>query len=138
MRIHKELDVEKIKQEMEKFTGKIKQLPPIKSRVARKVREREVFSFKLLEKQGQDVLFETEVEAGTYIRKLIDDLGKNIGGAHMSELRRIKAGIFNESDDNFVNLYEFERAIESWRAGNELPLRQILIPGEIISKTHKD
>ncbi len=134
MRIHKDIEENKLKTEMEKFTGKIKQLPPVKSRVKREVREREVFSFKILEKNGQDILFQAEVEAGTYIRKLCDDLGKNIGGAHMSELRRTRAGMFSEDDESFINLYEFEKAVDAWKAGDELPLRKIIIPGEIISQ----
>ncbi len=134
MRIHKDMEEEKLEKEMAKFTGKIKQLPPIKSRVKREIREREVFSFKILEKLGQDVLFEAEVEAGTYIRKLCSELGENIGGAHMSELRRIKAGIFSEQDEDFVNLYDFEKAVNAWKAGDEEKLRNIVIPGEIISQ----
>ena len=55
-------------------------------------REREIYDFKIVERDGKDVLFEAGVEAGTYIRTLINDLGKNIGEAHMLELRRIKAG----------------------------------------------
>jgi len=134
MRIHKDIEENKLKQEMKKFTGKIMQLPPIKSRVKRQIREREVFSFNLIEKNGQDILFEADVEAGTYIRKICDDLGKNINGAHMSELRRTRAGKFSEEDNNFVNLYDFEKAVEAWKAGDESLLRKIVIPGEIISQ----
>ena len=113
MRIHEEIDDERLKKEVEKFVGKIKQLPPVKSRVKREEREREVYSFEILERDEKDrknVLFETKVEAGTYIRKLVHDLGKNIGGAHMLELRRIRAGIFKEN--SIVNLYDFEKAVE--------------------------
>ena len=124
MRIHKDINKEKLKQEMKKFEGKIKQKPPVRSRVARKEREREIYRFELLEKNGRDVLFEAEVEAGTYVRKLIHDLGLRIGGAHMSELRRIRSGVFSENDKKFVNLYEFEKAIKENR------LRDILIPAE--------
>ena len=73
----------------EKFLGKIIQMPPVKSRVKRVEREREIISFEILENKGKDYLFKTEVQGGTYIRKLIDDLGKELGvGAHMLELRR--------------------------------------------------
>lgn len=134
MRVHKDIDETKLKAEMKKFTGKITQLPPIRSRVKREEREREIFYFKLLEKNEKDVLFEVECEAGTYIRKLVHDLGEQIGGAHMSELRRTKAGIFSEENNNFVNLYEFEKAVEENKNGNSLPLKKILIPAEIISE----
>ena len=130
MRVHKEISKEKIEKEIKSFLGKIMQKPPVKSRVKREEREREVFSWKILEIRGKDVLFESEVQAGTYIRKLISDLGEKIGGAHMLELRRTKAGIFSEKDLNFVNLYELEKAMDEAKKGNEKELRKILIPGE--------
>ncbi|MBI2046905.1 RNA-guided pseudouridylation complex pseudouridine synthase subunit Cbf5 [Candidatus Pacearchaeota archaeon] len=136
MRLHEDINDERLKGEIKNFTGKIKQLPPVKSRVKREEREREVYSFEILERDEKDrknVLFETEVEAGTYIRKLIHDLGRNIGGAHMLELRRTKAGIFSEQDSEFVNLYDFVKAIEEYKNGDESLLRKILIPAEIIS-----
>lgn len=134
MHLHSDISEEKLKKEMRKFIGKIKQLPPKKSRVKREEREREIKKFKIIEKQGKDVLFLAEVEAGTYIRKLCFDLGQKIGGAHMTELRRIKAGIFSEENKNFVNLYEFKEAVEEYKKGKEEKLRKILIPAEIISE----
>ena len=134
MRLHEDIDIKKLKSEMEKFLGKIKQLPPKKSRVKRALREREVAVFEILEKDGKDVLFLADVQAGTYIRKLCSDLGENIGGAHMLELRRIKAGLFSEEDKNFVNLYDFEKAVNEYKKGNEERLREILTSGEIITE----
>ena len=136
MKIHKQVDEEKLKEEMKKFIGKIIQLPPVKSRVKREERERNVYSWDILEfdKEKKEVLFSCEVEAGTYIRKLISDLGLKIGGAHMTELRRVKAGIFSEDDKNFVSLYELEKAVEEAKKGKEEKLREIIIPAEIISK----
>ena len=136
MKLHKEIEEEKLKQEMQRFVGKIIQLPPVKSRVKRQERERSVYSWKILEydKEKKDVLFSCEVEAGTYIRKLISDLGLVIGGSHMAELRRTKAGIFSESDENFVNLYQLEEAVKECQQGREEKLRKLLIPGEIAIK----
>jgi H/ACA ribonucleoprotein complex subunit 4 len=131
MRIHRDISDEKLGNTVKKYTGKIMQLPPVKSRVKRAVREREVKSFEIIEREGNDVLFVAEVQAGTYIRKLCDDIGKEIGGAHMLELRRIKAGIFSE--EHSINLYSFEKAAGEFAKGNEKPLREILIPGEIVS-----
>ncbi len=140
MRIHKDMDLENIKKTIkEKFTGKIIQIPPVKSSVKRQPRERVIKKFELLEKDRKDILFHVECEGGTYIRKLIDDLGKELGiGAHMLELRRIRAGIFSEvQSENWkysaVNLYEFDKAVEEFEKGNEEPLRDILIPAEIVS-----
>src|SRR3989344_1866530 len=91
LRLHSNISLNNLRKESELFLGKIKQLPPVRSRVKRQVREREIKLIKFLEKKEKDVLFITQVEAGTYIRKLIHDLGERIGGAHMLELRRTKA-----------------------------------------------
>ncbi|MEK6910379.1 MAG: RNA-guided pseudouridylation complex pseudouridine synthase subunit Cbf5 [Nanoarchaeota archaeon] len=132
MRLHENLDEKKLKEEIKKFIGKINQLPPKKSRVKRQMREREVFSFDIIEIDDKDILFETEVQAGTYIRKLIHDLGENLGGAHMLELRRIQASIFKE--DNLVNLYEFDKAVSAYNQGDDSLLREMLIPAEILTE----
>lgn len=133
MRLHKEVSDEVLSDEIKKFLGKINQMPPVKSRVKRQLREREIVYFKILERDGKDILFETEVQAGTYIRKLCDDMGKNIGGAHMLELRRTKAAIFDES--KIYSLYQFDEAVKEWKEkGNEKPLRSMIIPAEIISE----
>jgi predicted rRNA pseudouridine synthase len=97
--LHKEIDLAQLKKIIkEKFIGKIKQIPPQKSRVARIEREREIYEFKVLKKQDREFSFYVHCEKGTYIRKLIDDLGKEIGGSHMTELRRIKQGPFPVKD----------------------------------------
>ncbi|MFH1801264.1 MAG: RNA-guided pseudouridylation complex pseudouridine synthase subunit Cbf5 [archaeon] len=134
MRFHKEISIKDLNRIIEeKFLGKIKQIPPVKSRVKRQEREREIKSFKILEQDKNDFLFRVECEGGTYIRKLVDDLGKELGiGAHMLELRRIRAGIFSEEDKEYpsVNLYDFEKAVEEYKKGNEKLLIKILIPAE--------
>ena len=136
MRIHKEISLREIKKAIkEKFLGKITQKPPVKSRVKREEREREIMNFEILEKDGQDILFKVECQGGTYVRKLIHDLGSHLKiGAHMLELRRIRAGIFNEKES--VNLYEFEKAVSEYENRNEKNLKEIIIPGEIISKVY--
>lgn len=131
MRLHENISKEKLEEVIGKFTGKIKQLPPLRSRVKRAIREREVMYFKIIEIEGKDVLFETEVQAGTYIRKICDDMGKEIGGAHMLELRRTKAGLFSE--EKSINLYNFEKSVQEYKSGADTNLRSILIPGEIVS-----
>ncbi len=140
MRIHEEVSLEKINKVIkEKFLGTISQLPPVKSRVKREEREREIISFVLLEKNGKDILFQVACQGGTYIRKLVDDLGKELGiGAHMLELRRVRAGIFKEDDSIYptINLYDFEKAVEEYEKGNEELLRKIIIPGEIVSEVY--
>ncbi len=131
MRLHKNISEKELNEAINKFIGKIKQLPPVKSRVKRAIREREVKTFKILEIEGKDILFETQVQAGTYIRKLCDDIGHEIGGAHMLELRRIRAGVFDEKSS--ITLYDLDSAIQDFQKGQEKALRRILIPGEIVS-----
>jgi len=137
-RFHEDISLKKIEKIIkDKFLGKIIQMPPVKSRVKRQLRARKIYSFDLIEKDGKDILFKVKCEGGTYIRKLIDDLGKELGvGAHMLELRRTNAGIFYEKDEIYplINLYDFEKAIEEYKNGNEELLRKIIIPGEIVSK----
>ncbi|NCS71489.1 MAG: RNA-guided pseudouridylation complex pseudouridine synthase subunit Cbf5, partial [Candidatus Aenigmarchaeota archaeon] len=93
MHLHNDIEKEKIEQAIKKkFIGKITQIPPVHSRVARKPRQRQVYSFDILEKNGKDVSFRIKVEAGTYIRKICFDLGQELGvGAHMKFLKRTKS-----------------------------------------------
>ncbi|MFW5847013.1 MAG: RNA-guided pseudouridylation complex pseudouridine synthase subunit Cbf5 [Nanoarchaeota archaeon] len=135
LRLHKDIDIKKIQRKIkEKFTGEILQTPPLKSRVKRQERKRTIYEFKLLEKNNLDILFLVSCQGGTYIRKLISDLGKEMNiGMHMLELRRTKAGIFSEPS---INLYDFENAVKKYKNGNEFLLKEILIPGEIISELY--
>ena len=134
MYIHKEISKEKLQEEMNKFIGEITQKPPVKSRVKRVERQRQVKKFEILEFNKKKVEFYTEVEAGTYIRKLIHDLGqvKGIGGAHMIQLRRTKAGIFNDKQTHTFE--EIEKAFEKYKKGDEEDFRKMLIPAEIIKE----
>jgi len=128
MHLHKEVPEHMLRETVKKFIGKIFQLPPVKSAVARKLREREIKFFDVLEIEGKDVLFKVGCEAGTYIRKLVHDLGIPLGGAHMTELRRTKVGDFTE--DQSHSLLEIKDAYEFWKEGSEKKLRKILIPVE--------
>jgi len=134
MLIHEDISIEEIKKKIkEKFTGRIMQKPPVRSNVKRQEREREIKNFEILNKNDRVISFRTEVQGGTYIRKLIHDLGEALGiGAHMIKLRRTRAGIFREKDS--VSLEEFRKAAEEYKKGNEKPLRKIIIPAEIITE----
>jgi H/ACA ribonucleoprotein complex subunit 4 len=141
MHVHKENALEILQKIIdENFVGKIMQLPPKKSSVKRAVREREIKKFELLEIDEKDFLFLTEVQGGTYIRKLLHDLGEReeVGGAHMAELRRVRAGVFSEEDKEFRNLYDFEKALEDFENGDETLLREMITPaGDAIKKVMK-
>ncbi|MBS3137502.1 RNA-guided pseudouridylation complex pseudouridine synthase subunit Cbf5 [Candidatus Woesearchaeota archaeon] len=100
MHIHKDIDEAKVREAIMLFVGKIRQLPPIKSAVKRELRYRKIYYLEVMEIDGKDVLFKVGCQAGTYIRKLVHDIGQKLGcGAHMVELRRTKAGPFNESTE---------------------------------------
>ncbi|MEW6748633.1 MAG: RNA-guided pseudouridylation complex pseudouridine synthase subunit Cbf5 [Candidatus Micrarchaeota archaeon] len=75
-----------------RFTGELVQTPPKISAVRKAPRKRTVHHLKLLELDGRLALFETRVDAGTYIRTLCEDMGKECGGAAMVELRRTAVG----------------------------------------------
>ncbi len=132
MHTHKPQDIVKLQKIIEeKFTGKIMQLPPKKSRVKREIREREIMKFELLEvsEDKKDFLFAAEVQGGTYIRKLCSDLGELIGGAHMAELRRTQAGIFSE--EQVIKLYDLDKAVDEYEKSPASPhLKRLIIPAE--------
>jgi len=109
------------------------QLPPVRSRVKRQEREREIYEFKILKKEGKDIEFRVRCQAGTYIRKLVHDLGEELKvGAHMTELRRIRAGLFEEK--TLVTIEEFEKAVKEFKEDNPKWLDKIITPAEEIIK----
>jgi len=131
MHLHKEVKESLLKKTIKKFTGKIKQKPPLKSAVKRVERYREIYYLEILEIENKDVLFRVGCEAGTYIRKLVHDIGKDLKvGAHMAELRRTKAGPFNEYA-NPATLQDLADAYEFWKEeGNEKFIRYCIQPIE--------
>ena len=131
MHLHKDVEESKLRETINKyFIGKIQQLPPIKSSVKRQLRVRTVYYLDILEIDGKDVLFKVGTEAGTYIRKLIHDIGQKLKiGAHMAELRRTKAGPFGES--TLFTLHELGDAYYFLKEeGNEKFLRKAIQPVE--------
>lgn len=147
MYIHKPTTEDKIKDALEKFTGKILQTPPIVSAVKREERERTIYSIDLLgiEDEGQSVLFKVKCQHGTYIRKLCSDIGEYLGcGAQMKELRRTKAGPLTEDDgiislDKLRNLLELchEAKDEKEKDIFEKELRKYIRPMEDVLKDFK-
>ncbi len=131
MHLHKLVAGGKLKSVLKEFTGKIKQLPPVRSAVKRKLREKEIYYLELLEMDGQDVLLKIGCEAGTYVRKLIHDIGVKLGcGAHMSELRRTKVACFDEQS-NLITLQDLADAYHFWKnENNEKYLRYCIQPIE--------
>lgn len=130
MELHCEVSDSQLERVTKEFTGPIYQLPPVRSAVKRALRIRNIYSIKILEHKGNLVLMRVDCEAGTYIRKLFHDIGEVLGcGAHMRELRRVRAGPFEEKAS--VTLHELLEAITYWKdTGEESLLRKVVSPIE--------
>ena len=131
MHLHKEVEEKLLRETIQNhFVGKIMQLPPIKSSVKRQLRPRTIYYLDILEIDGNDVMFKVGSEAGTYIRKLIHDLGQKLKvGAHMAELRRTKAGPFDES--TLFTMQELTDAYYFWKEEqNDKFMRKAIQPIE--------
>jgi len=117
------LTVENIEQVLAQFRGEIEQIPPMYS--AKKVDGKKLYeharrgveierepikvNLKKLEvlsepaavaggSEIQDLKLHVVCSAGTYIRTLAEDIGRAVGtGAHLEELRRTRAGVFDLS-----------------------------------------
>lgn len=130
MHLHSHVKEGKVKEALESFVGRIKQLPPVRSAVKRAWRYRKIYYIEVIEVTEQDVLFRIGCQAGTYIRKLCHDIGEKLGvGAHMAELIRTKAGPFNESD--MVMLQDIEDALHYYKEeGKDTFIKKVIKPVE--------
>jgi len=114
---------QQVRDALEQFRGEIEQVPSMFSalkhegqplyklaragkEVERKVRQVTVFEMELLdvrEVEHAEVDVKLSCSKGTYVRSIAEDLGQALGcGAHVSVLRRTKAGPFSEA--NMVSL----------------------------------
>ena len=130
MHLHKPVEEDKLRSAINEFIGKINQLPPIKSAVKRQIRTKNIYYIDILEIKDKDVLMKVGCQAGTYIRKLVHDIGQKLGsGAHMSELIRTKAAGFNDKD--MWSLQDLTDALEFYKEGkNEKFIRKVILPVE--------
>lgn len=114
-----------IKERIKRFVGKQKQVPPLYSAIRidgkrayqyarenKKIdltpRDIEIYSIDniIVDLKRNEVSFDVHCSKGTYIRSLVNDIGKKIGcGATMLELRRISNGNFSIKDS--VKLYDY-------------------------------
>ncbi len=127
MHLHKNTEEKKLNYAIKKFTGKIKQTPPVRSAVARKERGREIYELEILDRLDKDVCFRVKCQAGTYIRKLVSDIGVQLDGAHLTELRRTAVGPFGEKQAHKIQ--DLKDAYVFWKKGNE-SIREIILPAE--------
>jgi len=129
MHLHEDIEEKKLEETLKKFTGKIEQIPPKRSAIKRRKRTREIYEIKILEKEGLEVLLDIKCQKGTYVRKLIHDIGEKLGkGAHMKELRRIKVGLFDES--MCINLQDLKDSYVLWKEKNDERIREYVKPVE--------
>jgi len=130
MHLNCDIPPKKIKEIARKFVGKIWQMPPKEAAVKRRLRQKTIYYFNILEIDGRDVLFKVGCEGGTYVRVLCKDFGKALGcGARMEELRRTKSGKFKEEDA--VILQDLLDAYIFWKEdGEEKFLRKMIYPLE--------
>jgi tRNA pseudouridine55 synthase len=130
MRLHSSVPRREIDKVVSEFTGEIFQRPPQRSSVKREVRSRTIHELEVIESQGNLYLLRCLCQAGTYIRKLVYDMGEVLGvGATMVELRRTKVGPLLETD-GLVTLHQLNDAVFKLRAGDESAMRRVVSPVE--------
>ena len=131
-RVHSYISAKRIEPVMKEFTGDIYQRPPQRSAVRRATRIRTVYSFDLLEQHERLLLMRIVCQAGTYVRKIIYDLGEVLSsGATMIELRRTMVSGFSEGTERFARLHDILDAFESYRENkDETKLRELIKPIE--------
>lgn len=146
-----EYDVTAVKEDVEavldKFRGVISQIPPMYSAVCvdgkrlydlarqgieveRRAREVEIKELELVSALGNEYVIDVVCSKGTYIRTLIDDIGRELGcGATMTSLERTLAMGFKTED--CATLSELQR-----RRDNDLGFDDLLIDIEKILKPY--
>lgn len=137
-RLHASISSETLGAVMKEFTGEIYQRPPQRSSVKREVRVRTVYELDMLEEQGRLILMRIRCQAGTYIRKIIYDVGEVLAsGATMVELRRTRVSNINEGQ-GLVKMHELVDTFTVWKeTGKEEKLREMVKPIEVALQTIK-
>lgn len=133
MQLHRKINEDKIRSVFKQFTGKIEQMPPLRSAVAKRLRTRTIHNMKILDINEKQVLFKVKCQGGTYIRKLIFDMGKKLGcGANMLELRRTQSGKVKENEVNTI--YEIKDAYWLYKEKNNSSklLKMLRSPEEML------
>jgi len=123
------IDESAIAHVQEKFVGTIEQTPPIYSAIkmdgkrlydfARqgksveiKSRPITIYDLQLDTANFPEVQFKVVCSKGTYIRTLVDDIGKALdSGAYLKSLRRTQIGDYNLADA--ISIDDFEKKIEA-------------------------
>jgi H/ACA ribonucleoprotein complex subunit 4 len=129
-RIHDSVGRKEIDEVITNFTGPIFQKPPQKSSVRRATRTRTIYKMDLIEQKGNLLLLKVLCEAGTYIRKLIYDMGEILKvGATMVELRRTRVCQITEQD--LHTLHELYEAFAVYKENAvDASIRKVVAPIE--------
>lgn len=129
MALHGDVQEKRVRETLDEFVGDILQRPPVRAAVRRDVRKRRIYYIQDVEIDGREVLFRVGCQAGTYIRKLVYDVGEVLGvGAHMRELRRTRAGSFTEAESH--SLYDLMQLSEASSDQKEAIARRMVKPME--------
>lgn len=122
----KEITEDEIRRVFSSFIGEYEQTPPMYSAkkiggkklyelarkgetVERKSVRISIFKLDIHSIEDNTIVFYVECSKGTYIRSLIDDIGKKLNyGAIMTDLRRVKSGQFSSESSQCYTLDELE------------------------------
>jgi len=125
------LSERKVQRVLKAYTGEIQQLPPMYSAlkyhgkrlyklarqgidVERKPRCVCIHSLQLLELNHEELVLEIRCSKGTYIRTLVEDIGRGLGcGGHVICLRRLGVGPYQDPD--MVTLEGLQKAADTDR-----------------------
>jgi tRNA pseudouridine55 synthase len=132
-RMHATVAENKLRSVIAQFTGDIYQRPPQRSSVRRATRIRKIYCFELVDQYDRLMLLQVVCQSGTYIRKIIYDIGEVLGpGATMVELRRTQVSNFLEKDHSFVKLHDLADAFDMYKQKNDddTKLRKLIKPIE--------
>lgn len=130
MRLHSSVPRKQLDGVASEFIGEIFQRPPQRSSVSRVTRTRKIHELELEESEGNLYLFRCLCQSGTYIRKLVYDIGEVLGvGATMVELRRTRIGPLRE-EQGLTTLHRLNDAWFKHQQGEDGPLRKAILPVE--------
>jgi len=131
-RLHSHVSKDRLAQVVQEFTGEIYQRPPQRSSVKRVTRMRTVYEFECIDDYDRLVLMRILCQAGTYIRKVIYDIGEVLSpGATMVELRRTRVSNLSEQGDGLARLHDLADAYERYKEANDdEKIRRLIRPIE--------
>ncbi len=145
-----DLRPEYIRESVDRFVGKIRQVPPAYSAIRHKgtrayklarsgqgvdlkAREVTIYSLNILSVNLPQITMRIRCSSGTYIRSLAVDFGRDLGpGGHLQSLRRLKSGPF-DVEDALPSSEITDKAREGLLSKKVLTIRDALLDmGEVV------